>query len=100
MANVKKIQPVQVFTTGGVKNATFLCLTNFHGYNFDNGGGSVFYSLIGQEQVINEAEGDLYESVVYHKDTIVLPANVVSQWGQDDLVVFQYVASVLGVILI
>jgi hypothetical protein len=108
MSNTREINPqVPVWTPNGSKNAKFLALTNFFNYNFDNGGGIVTYKLIGEQTdngtstledgtvVVNPPSlTDLYQA------NLSVPANVVQSWGASDNVIFDYVATTLGLTLV
>jgi len=106
MSNTKQIQPKQIWTEKGDKTATLFALTNFSDYHFDNGSGLVSYKLMGMESpgTTTDENGNvvsLPESAVdYYVGQIGIPSSVVQQWGADDSVIFDYVASTIGLIII
>lgn len=102
--NTKNIEPLQVWTPAGNKEATILSLYNFSDYHFDNGGGKVHYKLIGMENVVttNEEGTEISTPVAfdYFKGIIDIPSNVIQQWGSSDDIIWQYVASNINVIIL
>jgi hypothetical protein len=106
MSNTREISPqVSVWTPSGSKNAKYLALTDFFNYHFDNGGGYVTYKLIGEQDngtstledgtVVTNPPSlvDLYQS------NLSVPSNIVQQWGASDEIIFNYVATTLGLTL-
>jgi hypothetical protein len=91
MSNKRNIEPISIWSASGSKNATILALNSFSDYRFDDGGGKVTYSLIG---IINDKEQRLYGGIVD------VPSEVVQQWGASDEIIFQYVATQLGLTII
>lgn len=91
MPNKRNIQPISFWTPSGDKIATILSLNNFSDYRFDDGGGRVSYSLI---SVVNDKEQRLYGGIVD------VPSEVVQQWGTSDDIIFQYVATQLGLTIV
>ena len=85
---MKEIQPIQIWSPLGYKEIKYIDLTDFSGYKFDNGVGLVTYLLVGTDQ-----SG-------YYENKIEIPANIVQQWGADDEIIFTYVASTLGLVII
>ena len=106
MSNIKQIQPKQIWTEKGDKVSTLFALTNFANYHFDNGAGLVSYKLIGMESpgTTTDENGNtvnLPESAVdYYFGQINIPASVIQQWGTDDGIIFEYVATTLGLTII
>jgi hypothetical protein len=93
--NTRIIEPITVFTTEGPKEVSLLSLVNFCGYNFLNSSGIVSYILSG---LINVDGVDSY--VEYIHNTLEVPAEIVQQWGSDDEIIFDYVATALGLTMI
>jgi hypothetical protein len=93
--NTRVIEPITVFTTDGQKQVSLLSLVNFCGYNFLNSSGVVSYILSG---LITVDGVDSY--VEYIHNTLEVPANIIQQWGSDDNIIFQYVATTLSLTII
>lgn len=91
MSNTKEIQPVQIWTKNGIKNATILALANFTDYHFDNGNGKVNYKLVGME---SEA------AVEYASEMIDIPSDIIQQWGASDDIIWSFVASAINVTIL
>ena len=107
MSNTREIFPVQpVWTSNGTKDAKYLALTDFFGYHFDNGGGTVTYQLIGvQDNGTSTLEdGTVVQNptslVTLYQANLPVPSNIVQQWGASDEIIFTYVASSLGLTLV
>lgn len=106
MSNTRKIQPKQIETTNGVKTATIFSLTDFHGYNFDNSHAYAILKFIGMESSgtsvdENGQQYSLPESAVeYYSEPIVIPATIISNWGTDDDIIFNYVANEFDLVII
>lgn len=106
MSNTRAIQPISIWSSSGTNNAIYLGLTNFYDYHFDNGGGTVSYVLIGmQDNGSNILEdGTVIQNppsaVDLYNGNLLVPSSVVQQWGESDEIIFQYVASQLGLTLI
>jgi len=102
--NTRHIQPTQIWTPLGNKEATILSLYNFTDYHFDNGGGKVYYKLIGMQPVItvNDEGTEISTPVAndYYLGVVDIPSNIVQQWGASDDVIWDYVATQINVILI
>jgi len=95
--NTRNIQPTNLWTPSGVKQATILSLYNFYDYHFDDGGGKVSYKLIGMEA----PEVDQPEVAVdYYSGVVDIPAAIIQQWGASDDVIWTYVSNQLNLILI
>jgi hypothetical protein len=90
--NTREIQPIQVWTPSGNKTVTFLALTNFFHYHFDNGIGKVEYKLISTD--LEFGATDCYIGI------LDVPASVIQQWGPSDDIIFDYVADTLGLVII
>jgi hypothetical protein len=102
MSNTTQIQTKKVWTTQGEKDATILALSNFCGYNFDNGGGKVEYKLIGMESpgmTINEDGLEQLPPVAKELfiGTIDVPSSIIQQWGASDSIIWDYVCSQLNI---
>jgi hypothetical protein len=107
MSNTREISPqVPIWTSNGNKNAKYLALTDFFNYHFDNGGGIVTYKLIGEQ---NNGTSTLEDGTIVQNPTslvtlfqsnIPIPSNIVEQWGASDDIIFQYVATTLGLGLV
>lgn len=91
--NTRQIQPKAIFTQNGEKNATIFTIYNMNNYHFDNGICVVNFKLLGME-------GDPESAIEYYRGDSVIPADIVSQWGTDDNIIFDYVASQLGLTII
>lgn len=104
--NTKNIEPISIWTPSGVKNATILALHDFYGYHFDNGAGKVVYKLIGMQSNGSTTleDGTTVQSPEsaseYLTDAIDIPADIIQQWGADDGIIWDYVATTLGLILV
>lgn len=96
MANTRQIEPTSIWSPTGNTQATFLGLINFFDYHFDNGGGTATYSLIGMQD-----NGDgIATAVDLYIANINIPSSIVETWGENDDVIFQYVATTLGLTII
>jgi hypothetical protein len=93
MSNTRQIQPVQIWTATGQKEASILALTNFFDYHFDDGNGKVNYKLIGME-------GEPASAFEYITANIEIPASIIQQWGADDSIIWNYIAEQLNLTLI
>lgn len=90
--NTREIQPIQVWNPSGNKTVTFLALTNFFGYHFDNGTGKIEYKLISTDPEFGATDCFI--------GTLDIPAATIQQWGPSDDIIFQYVANTLGLVII
>jgi len=91
--NIKNILPKEIWTDHGPKQATMLSLSNFSEYHFDGGEGKVTYNLIG-----TKVGGDGVEAAdTLFTGTIQIPAEVISQWGESDQIIWSYVSSALSI---
>lgn len=88
--NTRNIQPKEIWADGQ-KSATILGLVNFTNYHFDGGEGTVIYKLIGME---NGAAVD------YYMGSVNIPSDIISQWGEDDTIIWNYVAQKLELTII
>jgi hypothetical protein len=86
--NTRLIQQIDIWSPGGQRNVDKLSLTNFYGYKFDDGVGYVDYTLIG------------IQGEVYYSGNVEVPSNIIQQWGADDDIIWDYVATTLGLILV
>ena len=96
MANTRQIEPTLIWSPTGNSEATFLGLIDFFNYHFDNGGGTATYSLIGMQ---NNADG-IPTAVDLYVSNIQIPSEIVQQWGASDQIMFEYVATTLGLTLV
>lgn len=92
--SARNIQPIQSWSpiSGDISIDT-LSLTDFYHYHFDNGNGKVSYSLSG----INPSTESRID---YFSDSIDIPSSVIQQWGASDDVIWDYVATALGLTLV
>jgi hypothetical protein len=92
--NTRSIQPVQSWSPSlGDVSIDTLVLTDFFHYYFDNGGGKVSYSLSGIDPTTQS-------SIDYFSGIVDVPSSVIQQWGSDDEIIFQFVATTLGLTII
>ena len=90
--NTRQIQPINIWTPNGNTEITYLSLFDFFDYHFDDGGGKVRYKLINVDTELGAT--DCFVGV------IDVPSDIVQQWGASDDIIFQYVATALGLELI
>jgi hypothetical protein len=95
--NTRNIQPTNLWTPSGEKEATILSLYNFYDYHFDDGGGKVSYKLIGMEA---PEVGMPEVAVEYYSGVVDISAAIIQQWGASDDVIWTYVSNQLNLILI
>jgi hypothetical protein len=107
MSNTREIFPQQpIWTSNGSKNAKYLALTDFFNYHFDNGGGIVTYKLIGEKDngTSTLEDGTIVQNpsslIDLFQGNVSIPSNIVQQWGASDDIIFQYVATTLGLTLV
>jgi hypothetical protein len=106
MANTRQIQPTPIWTATGNVPATYLGLINFYGYHFNDGPGTVEYTLIGMQDngSFVDDEGNTIvnapSAVDLFKGSLEIPAATVQQWGPSDDIIFEYVAQTLGLTLV
>jgi hypothetical protein len=104
--NTRNIQPITIFTVEGQKEVSLLSLVNFCGYDFLNGGGYVTYwlsNLSPTTTTINEDGNEQINPGSYTtvlENQLLIPSNIIQQWGADDDIIFVYVASALGLTII
>ena len=92
MSNTKQIQPIQIWTPDGEKSINVLALTNFFDYHFDDGAGKVEYKLVGVDSELGAIE--------YFIGNVEIPSSIVQQWGADDTIIWDYVATTLNLTLV
>jgi hypothetical protein len=92
--NTRQIQPITTWTPDGSKTISYLSLCNFSDYHFDNGGGKVEYKLIGM------SDGDVPIAIDYFVGTLVVPSDIIQQWGTSDDIIWNYVANTLDITLL
>jgi hypothetical protein len=106
MSNTRAIQPTDIWTATGNASATYLGLVNFCGYRFDDGPGMVEYTLIGLKDNGSTTleDGTVIQNpqnaVDLYKAFIDVPSAVIQQWGTSDEIIFEYVATTLGLTII
>ena len=105
MSNTRQIQPVQIWTPSGQKEASVLTLVNFFDYHFDDGAGKVSYKLIGMvSNTTTDDNGNTINlpasAVEYITATLDIPSNIIQQWGASDDIIWNYVAQQLNLTLI
>jgi hypothetical protein len=94
--NTKNIQPKRLWTSNGEKEAVMLALTNFTDYHFDEGGGVVVYKLIGIKD-----EGENHKSAEdLFIGSLPIPSFIISQWGESDQIIWDYVTNQLNIQLV
>jgi hypothetical protein len=80
--------------------AILVRIDNFAGYNFVNTGGHVDFSVCEYvEQYAPNGIDFTYIKPVLFSGTIEIPFGIVSQWGQDDSIIFNYVINQLQPVL-
>jgi hypothetical protein len=96
MSNIKHIHPVEFWTPSGTIIAEYLMLYNFHDYDFNDSASSVSYKLMRVVEGNPEAEdGDVkYQSLF--EGSVILPYDIVSDWGSDDSPIWNYVMTQLN----
>jgi hypothetical protein len=94
--NTRIIEPKSIWSPNGERIATILSLLDFRDYNFDNGGGKLTYKLLGMESIDSQPE----TAVDYYVADMYIPSEISQQWGASDEIIFEYVATSLGLILI
>jgi hypothetical protein len=86
--NTRLIQQIDIWSPDGQRTVDKISLDNFYGYKFDDGVGYVDYTLIG------------YQGESYYNSNVEVPSNIIQQWGADDEIIFDYVATTLGLIIV
>jgi len=86
--NTKDIQPIDVWSPDGFQPVGKLKFLTFYGYEFNDGPGYIDYELLGQN---NEMK---------YQASLLIPSDIVQQWGDDDSIIWDYVANTLGLTLI
>jgi hypothetical protein len=86
--NTRTIEPIEIWSPGGQRAVNEISIHDFYGYKFDNGVGNVDYTL-------KNSNGE-----TYYTGTVEVPANIIQQWGEDDSIIWDYVADTLGLTLI
>lgn len=92
MSNTRSIQPITTWTPEGEKTINLLALSNFSDYHFDNGAGKVEYKLIGVDPELGAME--------YFINKLEVPASIIQQWGADDDIIWDYVVTTLGLVIV
>jgi hypothetical protein len=87
--NKRQIQPIQVWSDEGTISVDALFLKDFYHYHFDEGGGKISYTLGIYQEDYDKIHGILD-----------IPATIIQQWGASDDIIFQYVATTLGLSLV
>lgn len=87
--NTKNIQQIEVWSPEGQKQVDKLRLLTFYGYNFDNNdGGYVDYQLLSPDDSIQFGA------------TLLIPPSIVQQWGADDSIIWNYIATTLNLTIV
>ena len=86
--NIRDIQPINIWSPEGLQSVSKLKFLTFYGYEFNDGPGYVDYQLLA-----------LSDEMQYQA-TLIIPENIVQQWGADDSIIWDYVAETLGLTLI
>ncbi len=84
--NTKEIQEITIWSAEGQMPANKLKFISFYGYEFNDGAGYIDYQLLNAN-----------DEIVYNA-TLIIPENIVQQWGNDDEVIWNYVLQTLGLI--
>jgi hypothetical protein len=92
MSNTRSIQPITTWTPEGEKTINLLALSNFSDYHFDDGAGKVEYKLIGADPELGATE--------YFINKLEVPASIIQQWGADDEIIWDYVVTTLGLVIV
>lgn len=88
--NTRKIQTTSTWSPeSGNVTLDALVLKDFHHYFFDGGNGTVSYTL-------KNSTSDME----YFNNNIEIPSNILEQWGASDDIIFNYVASQLGLTIV
>lgn len=98
MINARKIQQVNFWKQTGAATADHILLYNFHGYNFDGSDSVVSYKLGFIELVdfVGEDGGQVERWTSLYEGSVMLPNEVVQNWGEDDEPIFDYVIQELN----
>lgn len=94
--NIKSIKAVSIWLSGARQYAKFLQLLNFNGYNFDDSDARVVYRLLKSEQQTSPEGKSITVYVTLVEGTLVLPAEIVANWGTDDTPIWSYVMEQLN----
>jgi hypothetical protein len=85
--NIRNIQPITIWSPEGQQAVSKLQLLTFYGYQFNDGPGYVDYQLLDSNNIMQFAA------------TLIIPSNIVQQWGASDDIIWQYVSNTLGLII-
>lgn len=96
MSNIKQINPIQFWTPSGALVADCLMLYNFHDYDFNDSASSVSYKLMRVLQADPEAENPEVKYQSLFEGSVVLPTEIVANWGSDDSPIWNYVMTELN----
>lgn len=88
MQNIKSIQPLQTYTTDGIKTINAIVFTAYSGYDFINEGGNVAFALV---HMLDDVS---YVSLI--NDSCDIPYNIFNEWTTDDSVLYNYVINAKG----
>ena len=91
--NIRPIQPISFWQNGDVVEASHLMLYNFHGYDFNDMPSRVSYKLLLLIPTSgSEADGIAEPNYVsVYENSVLLPYEIVSVWGEDDEIIWDYV---------
>lgn len=100
-ANARQIQSINTWKDGQSITIDYLTLTNYVQYDFKGNQGEVYYSLSIKKDILDD-DGNIadVQMIPILSGTIQLTDSVTTQWGQDDQVIFNYVANQLNIVLI
>lgn len=91
--NIKPIIPISFWQNGNIIEANHVMLYNFHGYDFNGMPSSVSYKLLLLVRTPDADGDDIAEAeyVSVYENSVQLPYEVVSVWGEDDQIIWDYV---------
>lgn len=93
--NIKNIKPIKIWNNGEFKTANCFCLYNYGGYNFASAEGSYASYKLGT--ITSQQSGDVTVEtfVSLAEGSVILPQELVENWGIDDEPVWNYVMAEL-----
>lgn len=92
--NEREINPVSTWVDGEIRSLNVFRLDNFSNYRFLGDGGTVHWVL--SERIAVE-DLDSQDFPIACGD-VVLPADLIGSWGQDDQPIFDYVMAAINVV--
>ena len=98
--NFREIQPISIWSDGQIVQINAISADVYYGYNFIDNYGGVDYSLqLAVEQT--DADGSVTTITTrYITGKVDIDKTTADQWGQDDQIIFEYIADKLNLILI